>query len=48
MKKKMLLPELQGFKDDWVLKFNFKRVFLKTIFFETMTTITRKVFGESS
>ena len=27
---------------------NFKRVFLKTIFFETVTTIARKVFGESS
>ena len=30
------------------LKFNFKRVFLKTIFFETVTTITKIVFGESS
>ena len=27
---------------------NFKRVFLKTIFFETATTITKKVYGESS
>ena len=30
------------------LNFNLKRVFLKIIFFETVTTITRKVFGESS
>ena len=27
---------------------NFKRVFLKTIFFETVIAITRKLFDESS
>ena len=46
--KNMPFPELKSFKDGQALNFNSKRDFLKTIFFKSVTTITRKAFGKSS
>ena len=52
-RKKKLIFWSRGPPRTWLsCKFSyrmlFKRIFLKTIFFETVTTITRKVFDESS